>query len=129
MYLMYGGSAQACPCPGALTRSSADLLSCNLQQAYVYVYGNPPEGQPASNFEGVEHTVPVTDLHSVPQDFTLERNGFQLHRLQVPVGINWENEQEVLPCLTSALSPDATARACCQKVSVCTERDLTSNQP
>ena len=82
----------------------ADLLSCLLQQAYKYVYQLPPEGRPASNFESVEHRVPITDLHSVPQDFTLEHNGFRLHQLQVPDGIDWENKQEVLPCLMSALS-------------------------
>ena len=86
--------------------SRPDLHSCTLQQSFVYVYA-VPEGTKASNFERVEQTVPITDLRSVPQDFTLEYNGFQLHRLQVPDDINWDNEQEVLPSLTPALAPDA----------------------
>ena len=85
--------------------SRADLHSCILQQSFVYVY-DVPEGKKASNFERVEQTVPITDLRRVPQDFTLEHNGFQLHRLQVPDDIHWENEQEVLPCLTPALASD-----------------------
>ena len=70
-----------------------------LQQAYQYVQHGVPEGKKASNFERVEHTVPITDIHSVPQDFTLENNGFELRRLQIPSDINWSNEQEVLYCL------------------------------
>ena len=63
-----------------------------------------PEGRKASNFERAEHTVPITDLHSVPQDFTLENNGFELRRLQIPADIDWQNEQEVLPCLPPAVA-------------------------
>ena len=82
-----------------------------VQPAYQYIY-TPPEGQPATNVERKEHTVSITDLRSVPQDFTLENNGFQLHRLQIPDDIDWDDEQQVLPCLTSTIRMERVARAC-----------------
>ena len=82
-----------------------------VQTAYQYVYG-PPEGQKATNIERMEHTVSITDLRSVPQDFTLENNGFQLHRLQVPDDINWDDEQQVRLCLTSAFCVQGCCYSC-----------------
>ncbi len=54
-----------------------------------------PEGKKANNAEGEEHMVKITDLRSVPQDFTLERNGFQLASLTVPSDLDWQDPDKV----------------------------------
>lgn len=41
-----------------------------------------PEGKTrASNVDPEDHDLPITDLRTVPKDFSLERNGFKLARL------------------------------------------------
>lgn len=52
-----------------------------------------------------QHDVTVTDLRSIPEPFTLQRNGFQLERLEVPADVDWENDEQVsrLPAVAHAL--------------------------
>ena len=52
-------------------------------------------GLEANNLNPQQHDVTVTDLRSVPEPFTLQRNGFQLERLRVPPDVNWEDEEQV----------------------------------
>ena len=52
-------------------------------------------GQEASNLNPQQYDVTVRDLHSAPEPFTLQHNGFQLERLEVPSDVDWENEEQV----------------------------------
>ena len=57
-----------------------------------------PEGiTRCSNVDQEEHDTNITDLRTVPQEFSLERNGFKLARLIVPDTISWQDEAEVRP--------------------------------
>ncbi len=48
----------------------------------------------ASNLEFERHDVAVTDLRSVPEPFSLQQNGFQLERLDVPSDVDWAIEEQ-----------------------------------
>lgn len=55
-----------------------------------------PEGiTRCSNVDQEEHDTTITDLRTVPQEFSLERNGFKLARLIVRDTIRWQDEAEV----------------------------------
>ena len=59
----------------------------------------------ASNLEFERHDVTVTDLRSVPEPFSLQQNGFQLERLEVPSDVDWSIEEQ-------ASTPPPTIESC-----------------
>ena len=52
-------------------------------------------GQEASNLNPQQYDVSITDLRSAHQAFTLQHNGFQLERLEVPSDVDWEDNDQV----------------------------------
>ncbi len=66
---------------------------------HVYLYELPEGVEDANNLEYELHDVTVTDLHTSPQSFDLQGNGFQLEKLDVPKDVDWDNEEEVCPTI------------------------------
>jgi hypothetical protein len=63
---------------------------------HIYIYKPQTGVDDKSSVSAPEpHDVTVTDLRSVPKTFTLQRNGFQLEKLDVPKDIDWSNNEEV----------------------------------
>lgn len=73
-------------------------------ELYSYAYELPEGVDRASNLEYELHDVTVTDIRSTSQPFTLQENGFQLERLEVPKDIDWNNEEEVSGYMNDRLS-------------------------
>ncbi|DBA80955.1 TPA: hypothetical protein ACH3X2_007172 [Trebouxia sp. C0005] len=68
------------------------------EELFTYVYEKPENVDRISNLEHVNTEVPFTDLRTIEDqsgEFTLERNGFQLEKLHVPSGIDWDNDDDV----------------------------------
>lgn len=75
----------------------------NNEELFTWLYEKPDDVDVWTNLEHSEAEVPVTDLHTVSEPFTLARNGFQLERLHVPADLNWDDDKEVrlvqlMPC-------------------------------
>ena len=66
------------------------------EELYAYVYVQPPEGKEPSNARRIDHKIQVEDLRSKARELTLEENGVELHKLDSPEGIDWQNDAEVL---------------------------------
>ena len=65
------------------------------QELYAYVYIQPPEGKEVSNARKLDHKIKVEDLRSKAHELSLEKNGVELHKLDTPEGLNWQDEAEV----------------------------------
>lgn len=65
------------------------------EELYVYKYELPVGVDSPSNLQINEVKIPITDLRAVHENFTIERNGFQLEHLEVPADIDWENDHDV----------------------------------
>lgn len=65
---------------------------------YTYLY-DLPDGKPASNIARDDRTVPISDIRPKLSEFSLSKNGVELHKLSVPEDINWDDETEVSPRL------------------------------
>ena len=63
-------------------------------------------GVKANNLDPKQYDVTVADLRSAPEAFTLQRNGFQLERLEVPSDVDWDNEEQVRPRLPDTCVSD-----------------------
>ena len=72
----------------------------------TYLYELPEGKTKASNVDPDEHDTTVTDLRTVPKDFTLKQNGFRLAKLEVPDDINWQDDAEV--CLRVSKPPSSS---------------------
>ena len=65
-----------------------------------------PEGKTRpSNVDHEEFDTTITDLRTVSEDFTLQRNGFKLSQLIVPDDINWQDEAEARPFTPPCVGP------------------------
>ena len=67
----------------------------NNEELFTYLYEKPETEDRWTNLEQSESEVPLTDLYSVKEKFTLECNGFQLETLHVPDDINWDDDDDV----------------------------------
>ena len=72
----------------------------NSEDLFTYLYEKPDDEDRWTNLEQSESEVPVTDLYSVTDKFTLERNGFQLEKLHVPDDIDWDDDDDVSNTVT-----------------------------
>ena len=54
-----------------------------------------PEGQQRSNIETRPQAIFVHDLRQADAVFSVDRQGFQLEHLKVPIDIDWSREEEV----------------------------------
>ena len=73
----------------------------NNEELFTYLYEKPDNEDRWTNLEQSESEVPVTDLYSVTDKFTLERNGFQLEKLHVPDDIDWDDDDDVSNTVTA----------------------------
>lgn len=64
------------------------------EELFTYVYAMP-DGQQNNNLVTDEQTVQINDLHTAKQQFSLQRNGFQLESLPVADDIDWDKDEEV----------------------------------
>lgn len=70
----------------------------NGEELFAYLYEKPDNVSKVTNLEHVEIEVPITDLREFENQerhLTLQRNGFQLEKLNVPSDIDWANNDEV----------------------------------
>lgn len=70
-------------------------LAPNGEELFTYLYEKPEHQDRWTNLEQTESEVPVTDLRTVDEPFTLQRNGFQFEELHVPDDINWDDDDDV----------------------------------
>lgn len=82
----------------------------NNEELFTYLYEKPEGEDRWTNIEQSESAVPVTDLRTVSEKFTLEHNGFQFGELHVPDDINWDDDEDVSAlCSSNGLQPFAFA--------------------
>ena len=70
------------------------------QELFWSVYEKPEELDRATNLDCVQTEVCITDMRTKEREegrFTLQRNGFQLEKLQVPPDIDWTDDADVRP--------------------------------
>ena len=78
----------------------------NNEELFTYLYEKPESEVRWTNIEQSESEVPVTDLRTVSEKFTLEHNGFQFEELHVPDDINWDDDKDVSElCSSNELQP------------------------
>ena len=65
----------------------------NGEGPWVYTYKR--DGKEQINFTRSETQVDVHDMREVQDSFTLRDKGIELHKLEVPSDLDWENEKEV----------------------------------
>ena len=62
---------------------------------FRYLLQDPPAGQLRTNSRPVKHEMVFTDMRSCANTFTLEGNGFELHKIEVPHEVEWEDPEDV----------------------------------
>lgn len=83
------------------------------EELFTYLYEKPDNQERWTNLEQTESEVPVTDLRSVAEPFTLQRNGFQFEQLHVPDDINWDDDDDVSEHCSAVPAYAARSALCC----------------
>ena len=68
-------------------------LPADGEAPWVYTYKR--EGKEQVNFTRSETQVDVYNMRDQQDSFTLKDKGIELHKLEVPSDLDWENEKEV----------------------------------
>lgn len=67
----------------------------NGEELFTRVEGTGPNAVTTSNAEHDEHRVDVHDIRTAGKDFSLQENGFELHKINVPSDIDWSDDAQV----------------------------------